>query len=351
MTIPALDGHFWSHYPSILRPLAPPTPSQPGLSGGVVWRAETNAGPVAIRRFAPHQHLPSTHAVHDHTTKARALGWIEIPQPLPNSHGGTLTDHGNHLWEITTWQPGEPAKFPIDDLRNGAAMRFIARWHSFWTRDKLGHNLQTASPDAVANRQAEWQRLTTGWHAQAASAGMSNSPEPSESCPRLQLGHATPNNDPLRLAGRTAQAVKARADRTEDHLHVLPPLLAREPKVYCHGDLHREHILFTDDDVTGFIDLSCRWDYAAADLARWLSTTTEPNRWAEAVAWYREVASLSPASERAIPLLAETGLVIAALRWKRWLLGPESERRFFPRPDLAYDRWRLIVERLEAAEL
>jgi len=210
-------------------------------------------------------------------------------------------------------------------------MHFIARWHRFWNKANSGFDPNHGDTDAIGRREMEWRRL---WR---------------NSFP--DLTHLPRPEDPLGLAGRTHRAVNARARRVEEALHELPSLLALEPKVICHGDLHREHILFTDHVVTGFIDLSCRWDYAAADLARWLSTTAEPNRWAEAVAWYREVAPLSPATERAIPLLAETGLVIAALRWERWLLGPASERRFFPRPDLAYDRWRLILERLEGAEL
>jgi Ser/Thr protein kinase RdoA (MazF antagonist) len=321
MTDPPFDERLWSHYPSILRPINDSRHLLLGFSGSVVWKVATESGPVAVRQL-PRTVGPRPPTDHSNLTRVRLHGWSEVPQPLPNNDGETFTKHADSWWDLCTWQPGELARVPIDERHLQAAMHFIARWHAFWTKEKLV-GTQSNTADSVQNRQLEWNRLKA------------------RDC-------TTPKSDPLGLQRRTAQISSAIAHRVDAHLHELPLLLSDEPKVYCHGDLHHEHILFTDGSPTGLIDLSCRWDYAAADLARWLSTTTEMNHWPQAVEWYREGAPLSAASERAIPLLAETGLVIAALRWEKWLFGSDPERRYFPRPDLAYDRWRSVVERLEA---
>lgn len=334
MSDPEIDERFWSHYPAILHPISTPQSTTPGMSGSIVWKVETKSGSVAVRRFSERQQESSLAVAHSLMSRARAFGWGEIPQPLPNNDGQTLTNYDGVFWDICTWQLGDRVELPIDDNRLRSAMHLIARWHSFWTRDKLGSLVVPITLDSIENRRSEWQRLGN-----------------SDSCPRLQLGNATQNSDPLALGERTSKIVKSRTGKINEQLSSLTVLLARESKVLCHGDLHREHILFTDGEPSGLIDLSCRWDYAAADLARWLSTTTEANCWPQAVEWYREVAPLSAASERAIPILAETGMVIAALRWEKWLLGSDPERRCFPRPELAYDRWRSLVERLEGGML
>jgi Ser/Thr protein kinase RdoA (MazF antagonist) len=343
MTDPAFDERFWLHYPPILRPIDRARRALHGFSGSVVWKAATEAGFVAVRRFPLQktwQYSPLAPAFsdrppfeldHAHLFRARIHGWTEVPQPLPNNDGQTFTKHDGAWWDVCTWQSGEPAQIPVDGPHLRAAMHLIARWHIYWTGEK-SKELHSVDADAVQSRRTEWRRL---WRRQWASPG----------------GWSGTAEDPLGLSDRTARAVKARARRIESQLYELQTLFAAEPKVLCHGDLHREHVLFTDGKPTGLIDLSCRWDYAAADLARWLSTTTDMNRWAQAVEWYRERAPLSAASERAIPMLAETGLAIAALRWEKWLLGVDPERRYFPRPDLAYDRWRAVVERLEGGEV
>ena len=328
MSDSAFDERIWSHYPSILHPTNQSRLCLHGFSGSVVWKVATNSGPIAVRRFPcrPDDRPPSDHSS---LIRARLHGWMEVPQPLPNNEGQTFTKHDDSWWDVCTWQPGEPARLPIGEPHLRSAMHFIARWHSFWTNEKTDSNSNVIPQDAVARRNEEWRRL---WRNEGASAGVRD-------------GRA---DDPVGLSGRTFRVVEARSRQLEEHLHKLPLLLSNEPKVFCHGDLHHEHLLFTDGKPTGLIDLSCRCDFAAADLARWLSTTTEMNRWPQAIEWYREGAPLSAASGRAIPLLAQTGLVIAALRWEKWLLSADPERRYFPRPDLAYARWRNLVERLES---
>ena len=326
-----IDARLWRHFPPILQPIDIHPLIPTGLSGSVVWKVRTHAGDVAVRKFGPRTSNRTTEESHSTMSLARRFGWKEVPQPFPNNLGLTTTQSGDDHWDLCTWQPGEPAKLPIDGPHLRSALHFIARWHSFWTKERAGWNDNVILQTAEQRRRAEWRRLYRN--------GIPDV---------LHFEHAA---DPLGLNSRAWRAASARARRLEEILGGLPPLLVGEPLVFCHGDLHHEHLLFAEGVPTGLIDLSCRWDYAAADLARWLPSVADANRWPQAIEWYREKALLSERSERAIPMLVETGLAIAALRWREWLLGADSHRRCFPRPDLAYGRWREVVERLERLEL
>jgi Ser/Thr protein kinase RdoA (MazF antagonist) len=320
----ALGPQFWQQYPSLLHPIQTPEVHSTGLSGAIIWKASTKSGDIAVRRFGPKTSRSDVQILHDLLTQARRLSWHEVPQPFPANDGSTVVEHAGSHWDLCSWQPGEPSTLPISDGRLRSSMHLIARWHGFWTRENTGTFID-ANSNAVLRRQTEWRRLTDGKSFREAAGGD--------------------------LARRTFVAIEARRRRLEELFNALPLVLAAEPLVFTHGDLHREHILFTDDMPTGLIDLSCRWDYAAADLARWLPSVAEPNRWPHALEWYREKAPMSTNSERAIPMLAATGLTIAALRWKEWLLGSEPYRRYFPNLDLANRRWQEVIESLERLEL
>src|SRR5207237_10847988 len=66
---------------------------------------------------------------------------------------------------------------------------------------------------------------------------------------------------------------KQRTRKTQKHLARLEtsPFPSRHESQIIHGDLHREHVLFTGDTVTGIIDFaSSKRDHPALDLARYL---------------------------------------------------------------------------------
>jgi Ser/Thr protein kinase RdoA (MazF antagonist) len=326
-----IDERFWRRYPQALHPRSISDSESSGLSGAVVWKAATACGDVAVRRHETNADLPTLKAAHADMNRARLHGWTEVPQPLPNNDGETLTHHDGAWRDVCTWQPGAPAKLPIDVRHLRSSMHLIARWHSFWTKDRVGWDDNVIPQNAVERRREAWRGfLRNRW---------------------FFWDGGESQEDPLGLEGRVYRAVCARSRLVESRLRALPGLLNGESYVYCHGDLHRDHILFTDGVPTGLIDLSCRWDFAAADLARWLPSVAEQNRWPQAVEWYREKAPLSANAERAIPMLVTTGLVIAAVRWRNWLLVAGRQRRNFPQRELAYRRWQEVVERLERVEL
>src|SRR6476619_5060032 len=108
-----IDARFWSHFPAIIHPICPPQSTNPGMSGSVVWKVETKSGLVAVRKYSECQQESSLATTHSLMTRARAFGLNEIPQPLPNNEGRTLTNHDGVFWDVSTWQLGEPAELPI----------------------------------------------------------------------------------------------------------------------------------------------------------------------------------------------------------------------------------------------
>ncbi len=118
----------------------------------------------------------------------------------------------------------------------------------------------------------------------------------------------------------------------------------------CLRDVHREHILFENERVSGLIDFgSIGWDTPAIDVARYLSTfDVFPGDWLtlDEECWRALVDPSLTREEwnRLILLLAVTGAIVSAIQWENWLV---RERRPFISRDRAYERW---CNRLDFAE-
>lgn len=152
--------------------------------------------------------------------------------------------------------------------------------------------------------------------------------------------------DPLDLARRTQDLVRRHGASVEEWLGGADdPVSIR----LCLRDVHREHILFTGDVVTGVVDFgSCGLDTPACDLARLLGSLVPEDApaWQRAFGWYRQVAPLSDAEADLALRLDRTGAMIGAMHWLEWLM---HERRRFSNPQAAYHQWRGLVERIERA--
>jgi homoserine kinase type II len=87
-------------------------------------------------------------------------------------------------------------------------------------------------------------------------------------------------------------------------------------------DIHHDHVLFTGDEVTGIIDFGAlRIDTPLVDVARLVGSLAGDDREARAfaLASYSEVRPLSERERQLIDLLDESGLVLAAFNWLKWL--------------------------------
>jgi hypothetical protein len=118
----------------------------------------------------------------------------------------------------------------------------------------------------------------------------------------------------------------------------------------CLRDVHREHVLFEDERVSGLIDFgSVGFDTPAVDLARYLSSFARFSpTWLDGDgvpgSSLREVGLDKEAWHQLVLVLVVTGTMAGCLQWKQWIV---DEHRSFPDRSAALERWHDRLEFLE----
>jgi Ser/Thr protein kinase RdoA (MazF antagonist) len=299
-----------------------PAGNHGGFSGARLWRVASPARLLCLRAWPepgpPPQRLRAIHALMD---EARRVGLEFVPAVFRTTSGATWVEHAGRLWELTAWLPGE-ADFrdrPTPQ-RLEAACTALARLHLAWSR--------AATPNgpcpAVRRRldsAREWMALvSSGWRP------------------------AFHNKDDLIDAwGRRAWRV------LDAHLPRLPERLAAWadvplPAHPCLCDVWHAHVLFEGEAVTGLIDYgSVKVDHAAADLARLLGSLVpdDRERTAAGLAAYARLRPLSLQEQMLVRVLDETGTLLGAANWLRWLY--REGRRFEDRAAVARRLAELVV--------
>ena len=117
-------------------------------------------------------------------------------------------------------------------------------------------------------------------------------------------------------------------------------------------DVHREHVLFTAQRVSGLVDFDALGrDTVATDLARWLSGFIEPGRDPNAIfraaeVGYTRVLPLSACEQRLVRVIGEVSDVISLANWVAWVaLG---QRDFSASEELVHRRVAELLRRMLA---
>jgi Ser/Thr protein kinase RdoA (MazF antagonist) len=258
--------------------------------------------------------LASQHAL---MRRARSAGLAFVPAVYPCAEGTTWVTHEDRLWQIEMWMPGT-ADFVTNPSANRlrAACVAVAQLHCCWK----SRSAQSGRCPAVQRRLArarEWLDLIAGgW---------------------------IPSAD----VGKPLQALIPRANRLLADL--VPPIAqllavwAEEPVLLqpCLCDVWHDHILFTEETVTGIIDYGgVKIDHVSVDIARMLGSMVGDDRdqWQIGLAAYRSVRSLSADGEALAVALDKTGVIIGVVNWLLWIC--RDGRRF--------DDWNGVAQRLAA---
>ncbi len=151
-------------------------------------------------------------------------------------------------------------------------------------------------------------------------------------------------------AGLTEQLWRHLQQRSTDVPRLLDPWLAREVPVQpCVCDLWHDHVLFTQDQVTGIIDFgSVKVDHISVDLARLLGSLVgdDAAMWQIGLSSYQAVRPLSPDEIALARVLNRTGVIIAATHWLRWLY---RDGRVYDSSAAVTARLLFLLRRLSAA--
>jgi Ser/Thr protein kinase RdoA (MazF antagonist) len=199
--------------------------------------------------------------------------------------------------------------------------------HSVWRRDDV-----PPGPCPAVRRRldaaADWAALVrTGWRPAFAHAADPVAPW-AERAWRL-LGLHLP-----RLAGRLG-----------------PWVSAPVPLQPCLCDVWHDHVLFEGDAVTGLVDYGgVKHDHVSADLSRLLGSLVpdDPGLTAAGLEAYLRLRPLSGQEQALVAALDETGTLLGAANWLRWLY---HDGRLFEDRSTVACRLAELVGRLERREL
>jgi Ser/Thr protein kinase RdoA (MazF antagonist) len=300
--------------------------SHGGFSGAQLWRVRTSAGEWCLKAWPVEMQVEQLRHAHWLMRQGRSAGLDYVPSPHDSTDGSGCVTTTGHLWDLTTWQPGR-ADFHAHPSphRLESACAALAELHRAWrpARPKVGELPAVRRRLAAAE---QWQALVrTGW----------------------QPDFSTCRHDGLAMWTERAWVVLYYAVRR------VPQWLdawrdVRLPLQPCLCDVWHDHVLFTDDDVTGLVDFgSARTDHVAGDLARLLGSLVEDDpalREAGLDAYDRD-AGLSADERALVDVLDRTGTVLSLSNWLRWIY---CDRREWPDADRAAARVAGLVRRVEA---
>jgi homoserine kinase type II len=286
---PSLQGLRW-------------TPVEGGFSGAEVWRGDDPAGTArfAAKRWPVGTSEERLRQIHAWMRLPASLPFI--PGLLPALSGATHVEMDQRLWDVTRWVPGQPLQsLPSaseDEVR--PACRAVAHVHAFW----LPLTREIPCPGLL--RRAA---VLEDWRSNP-----------------MQL--TPPQDCPSEWTLLIERARKVIAEHLQPLLKALRGWEGLSVRVRpCFRDLRGEHILFTDEKVTGIVDFGAvDLDHPAVDLARLLGDLAgEDERLFRAgLDAYREGGGRLDVRDEYVRLLDRSGILCSIAGWlRRKELWPE----------------------------
>lgn len=329
-----------------------------GMSGASLFRCQADQT-LALRKWPHGVSIHRVQQIHAVTIPLAARCEL-IPKIQPAHPDGRsfAVDSAGAIWDLSSWMPGQPLEFDAAEQSIRVGGQAIGRVH----RELQHQGTWVGQVPAVQDRLRRIRWLD----------------EHLPGCFGVNLeGHVHPTIIPaLASAVNRLQAnwttVSARL------LADLSPLGLREfPLQYVLRDVHREHLLFTDETVSGIIDFDAvRIDSAAVDLARWGASFRQyqesPERTIdEVLAGYIATSPLSEVLAEANPradfqadsanapgkfnvstsefrtlilAIAESSLWISLANWVVWLVAESRQFADFQR---VAERLRRLMEAVD----
>ena len=325
------------HYPTLLHPgqSVSVTPATPGFSGALVFRVDIDETAFCVRQWPtgmPIERLQAIHRLLDHVGQN---GDVPIPVPLSSSDGQSIASFHGHLWQVEPWLPGE-ADFDQNptDARLQAAMTGLANWHRAASHYKPPHrdtDWLVACHEGKSPTVASRLQSLVWWRSNLDAAER-----------RLVLE----TDDRFRSVGqRLTIHFRRLADSIGRELQQVEPLCVRQQP--CIRDLWHDHLLFSDDRLTGMIDFGAvKTDSVACDLSRLLGSLFggDAAGWQRALDAYEQTRSLTTAEHQLVRPLNLSGLLLSGMTWLQRRAEDSVSVEQMPRVIARLER---IVRRLE----
>ncbi|GIW80311.1 MAG: hypothetical protein KatS3mg105_2118 [Gemmatales bacterium] len=302
-----------------------------GFSGAGIWRVESEQGDYCLRRW-PAQEPGSNRLrlIHQAQTRAADAGLTFIPRLARTRFGQTWFVHAGRYWELSSWMPGCADFWQRPSVpRIEAACAALARTHLVWSK----HSFDVGPCPAIQRRL------------QVARS--------------FRLPQSVPSDFFRQVSGkgvdpRFGEQLWQRAVAVVNcHLPSVEPMLAPWaerifPLQFCFCDIWHDHVLFTDDKVTGIVDFGAvKLDHVAVDLARLLGSMAGDDVFLRqaGIRAYQELRYLTSEELCLVDLLDRTGTIAACANWLHWLASGE---RSFADTTAVAQRLEQIVRRIES---
>jgi len=277
-----------------------------GLSGAEIWQVAAGDNEYCLRRwplvFRSLEWLAAIHRLIEHVHRR---GVRIVPVPLRTPGGDTIVlEQGP--WELTKWLPGVAVEgSEVTPTVLSAAGETLARFHLAAADFSMGEwkPAQGPAPGLLA-RQRLLESLRDGQLVLL----------------RRYVGSEC-DHPYHRLAGNMLDSVEA--SLTEVLKSVGAVSTKSFPLQWHLGDVHREHLLFTEGKVTGLIDFgAAAVGSVAGDVARLGGSLCGDMAaiWSEFLNSYETLRPLSAIERGAVAAYDAGGLIGAAANWIRWLL-------------------------------
>jgi Ser/Thr protein kinase RdoA (MazF antagonist) len=292
-----------------------------GWSGSRLWRIHVRGAEIPVCQDSWQTRMPAPRCLRrwprEHPTKERlrlihdvlkivAAHLPILASPLSARSGEAFVEQGGYLWELTNWLPGAAdyhARPSRERLR--AAMTVLAKFHEL----AAPYESQLGPAPAILDRQRQWAAMRDNGVAEIhRSLG-------------TPLGNA--------LDDRAARLLPLASDALHKQAVIESLNAAGElPLQPAIRDIHRDHVLFTGDEVTGLIDFGAlRIDTPLADVARLVGSLAGDDAAVREFAFdaYSELRPLGADERRLIDVLDYSGVVLGALNWLTWLYVERRE--------------------------
>lgn len=324
-----------SHFFPEFEPVADCAAVLRGYSEAYLFRIRTQDEHSYALRIWPRHGLPDARVreLHRFLEHLRREG-MPVSVPLVSTVAGdSLVRSGEISLQLEPWLPGESRTgASISERETVAMMQQLARLH-------LCAEQYRASPSG-----SEWFRTRRGpvpairervtmiqtWNSrkiQASRRSLRSAPQDFQ-----QFGGA--------ILERSVRCSASLLQRLQSLSQVPVSLFP------CWRDLWRDHVLFEDGQLTGFIDpTATRADHPGTDLSRLLGSLFEDDRrsWQRALTTYQQVRTLDQTDELILQALDQSSVLLSGLTWiERWEMGQLAAPRL---PDVV-ERLKILSRRL-----
>ena len=279
-----------------------------GFSGARFWRIEDASHVWCLRRW-PQAACEDENRllwIHRQLALAHAKGCFFLPVPLFSNTRETLVEYGDHLWQMERWMPGTADYHRLpSQARLAAAIKTLATFHRALQTDS-----QRCQPSPGI--QQRLKRLSELHDGRAPTDGFYRLKSATEA------GHADPEFRSLaahlifRFLGLAGQL----------HQRLLKASQVSVPIQTVIADIWHDHVLFSGDEVSGFVDFGAmRMDTMACDIARLLGSLVpdQPAEWKWGLDAWCSKNQLSPAEHDLIALFDDSTIVLSGLNWLQWI--------------------------------